>query len=202
MAMHKQNWAATGLVVMIIAAATSALFIITFSVAVVKAQDECKTILAEAEKNYQERRFDDVIDLLSRCLPSGFTEGEKPQAYRLLSLAYLAKDYRNPAREAIKKLLELAPNYAPDLAQDPEPFINLVNELRKQQPQEQPGEKPPAQVPPAKKGGSKKKWLWIGLGTVALGGGAAAILGGGGKKDSSVPPIEKLADPPGAPSGN
>ncbi len=44
-----------------------------------------------------------------------------------------------------------------------------------------------------------KKWLWIGLGTAAIGGGVAAVLSGsnGGGK-----PNQKLDDPPGAPTGN
>ncbi len=48
---------------------------------------------------------------------------------------------------------------------------------------------------------TSKKWLWIGLGTAALGGGAVAILAGGGNVEDELI-RNRLPDPPGAPTGN
>jgi tetratricopeptide (TPR) repeat protein len=69
-------------------------------------------------------------------------------------------------------------------------------QLEEQKPTPQP-EQPIEPAPPPKK--RSKKWLWIGLGTAALGGGAVAVLAGGGKGQVIPPLPEKLPDPPGSP---
>lgn len=51
-------------------------------------------------------------------------------AYRLLALTYIARDHDIQAKEAVKRLLESAPNYNPDDAIDPQSFRNLVAESR------------------------------------------------------------------------
>jgi len=173
----------------------AAIFVLICFVTGVQAQNKCDTELAEAERYYNSAESDSVIKWVSTCLnKDGLGEGELVRAYRLLSLAYIAKDSTHRAENAIEKLLKAVPNYAPDREDNPE-YLDLVEKMKKKL--------PPAQsvvaAQPKKKGG--KKWLWIGLGTAALGGGAVAVLAGGGK--GGGPPTlqgnQKLPDPPGSP---
>ena len=183
------------------------------------AQEKCETALADAERQYNDGRLDDVIKTLESCLPAGLKNEDKSKAYRLLGLTYMAKDYLEQAKQSIRKLLELVPNWQPDPDQDPPPFTHLVEEVRKEmkeavseKPVEQPQEKPteiekpreePIMTPtePQKRG--SKKFLWIGIGAAALGGGLiAAFAGGGGSGGPINGGPERLPDPPGDPGNN
>ncbi len=190
------------------------------------AQEKCETALADAEKQYNDGRLDDVMKTLESCLPVGLKNEDKSKAYRLLGLTYMAKDYLEQAKQSIQKLLELAPNWQPDPDQDPPPFTRMVEEVRKEmkeeqkeavpeKPVEQPQEKPieiekpreePVTVPaqPQKRG--SKKFLWIGIGAAALSGGLIAAFAGGGGGGNGGPPItggpDRLPDPPGGPGNN
>jgi tetratricopeptide (TPR) repeat protein len=184
----------------------------TFSFPMAHAQDNCKTELAEAERKFQEGFFDEAIDLLLGCLnKSGLAVEDSAQAYKLLAKTYHAKQLHQEAREALRKLFDLVPNWRPDPEIDSPPFQKLAEEVIKEVEQERirqeeealrktPPAETPVLVPPAKKR-SSKKWLWIGLGTVALGGGAVAVLAGGGNGGGppTPPGNGKLPDPPGSP---
>ena len=171
------------------------------------AQEKCETALADAEKQYNDGRLDDVMKTLESCLPEGFKNEDKSKAYRLLGLTYMAKDYLEQAKQSIQKLLELVPNWQPDPDQDPPPFTHMVEEVRKEmeeaqkaavseKPVEQPQEKPTEIEKPRKRG--SKKFLWIGIGAAAIGGGLIAAFAGG---NGGPPPagVERLPDPPGGP---
>ena len=117
------------------------------------AQEKCETALADAERQYNDGGFDEVIQILESCLPEGVKNEDKSKAYRLLSLTYMAKDYLEQAKQSIQKLLELVPNWQPDPDQDPPPFMRMVAEGRQEmkeepkaaapeKPVEQPQEKP------------------------------------------------------------
>ena len=189
------------------------------------AQEKCETALADAERHFNDGRLDEVMKILESCLAEGLKNEDKSKAYRLLSLTYMAKDYLEQAKQSIRKLLELVPNWQPDPDQDPPPFTHLVEEVRKemdeaqkaaapQKPVEQPQEKPtemekpqeePVMIPtePQKRG--SKKFLWIGLGAAVLGGGIFAFAGGGGGNGGTIPPVtgdQRLPDPPAGPGGN
>jgi len=189
------------------------------------AQEKCEIALADAERQYNDGRLDDVIKTLESCLPAGLKNEDKSKAYRLLGLTYMAKDYLEQAKQSIQKLLALVPKWQPDPDQDPPPFTRMVEEVRKEmkeeqkeavpeKPVEQPQEKPieiekpreePVTVPaqPQKRG--SKKFLWIGIGAAALGGGLLAALaggGGGGNGGPTIVPPDRLPDPPGGPGGN
>ena len=72
--------------------------------------------------------------------------------------------------------------------------------LVKTKPQEVLAEQKPEPVPEkrAKKGG--KKWLWISLGTVAVGGSVlAAVMLGGGEETGKTNGDSRLPDPPSSP---
>ena len=186
-----------------------------------RAQEKCDTALADAQKQYNEGRLDDVIKTLENCLPKGIKEADRGQAYRLLSLTYIAKNYLAQAKGAIQKLLEVMPNYQADPDQDPPPFIRTLEEVRiqmaeqqKQKPVEKPKVKPteivkpgeePVMTPTESRKRGSKKFLWIGIGAAALGGGLLAALvggGGGGNGPPTIVPPDILPDPPGGPGGN
>jgi len=182
------------------------------------AQEKCETALADAERQYNDGGFDEVIKILESCLPEGLKNEDKSNAYRLLVLTYMATDYLEQAKQSIQKLLELVPNWQPDPDQDPPPFTHLVEEVRKEmeeaqkaavseKPVEQPQEKPTeiekpreesVTVPAQSQKRGSKKFLWIGIGAAAIGGGLIAAFAGG---NGGPPPtgVERLPDPPGGP---
>ncbi|MGH7598645.1 MAG: hypothetical protein ACREOI_20010 [bacterium] len=165
------------------------------AVTVAQAQTACESELAEAKQKYEAALFDQAIDLIDRCLnKSGLSEADQLRAYRLKALTYQAKDYISQAKDAIRKLLQQVPNYKPDPAQDPPPYIELVDQVRQELP---PPTEPVTTVPPKKK--SRKKWLWIGSGAVVLGAGAALALSGGGGGGTPPPSSPQLPMPPSLP---
>jgi len=182
----------------------SVVFVSSFTNA--PAQENCKTQLQQAEKAYDNGRFDETIALLDPCLKRGeFDETDKKYAYRLLSLTYLSKNYVDQAKESIRKLLELVPAFEPDPEQDPPTFTNMVKEMKREirptQPEPAPiiPDQPESQPKEVKKKGGGAKWLLIGGGVAVLGAGAAVALGG---KGGTTPPPSvnnQLPTPPPLP---
>jgi len=180
-----------------------------FCALLAQTQDKCEKELAEAEQKYYAGRFDEAIEQARRCLSnSDLSDAEQLRAYKLMSLAFIAKDYLEQARSAVQKLLELVPTYEPDPDQDPPPFTNMVKEMKETMEQQRQKEEqakqpitppePAEQAPPAKKGGSKTLLL-IGGGVVA---GLVAVLvagGGGGGDGGGTPTPQILPDPPPPP---
>jgi len=172
----------------------AALLILLGSAPFAAAQEKCPEQIAKAEQAYINGSFDEAIVLLTTCLEAGqLNPAEKLRVYKLLGLAYIGKDYVEQAQSAIRKLLELVPQYEPDPAQDPPGFANMVQEMKKAI-AAQKQQKEPAAV---KKGG-KKKWLWIGGGVVAAGVTVVALSGGGGE-EGPAPASRLLPNPPDLP---
>jgi len=151
--------------------------------------DDCEALLQKAEEKYNTGKFDETIELITKCLDStDIGPDSKMKAYRLLGLTYLAKDYLVEAKIAINKLLELVPNYQTDPVQDPPPYINLVEELR--------GQVIIADDDHSKKPEEKSNSLWYYIG----GGVAAVVLGivllGGSSEDKGNETQPVLPDPP------
>jgi len=180
-----------------------------FCLLLAQTQDKCEKELTDAEQKYYAGRFDEAIEQARRCLSNtGLSDAEQLRAYKLMSLAFIAKDYLEQAKSAVQRLLELVPTYEPDPDQDPPPFTNMVKEVKETIEQQKKKEEqakraaappePAKQAPPAKKGGSKTLLL-IGGGVVA---GLVAVLvagGGGGGDGSGVPTPQILPDPPPPP---
>ena len=96
------------------------------------AQSSCRTALADSEETYRQGEFDRTIDRLTGCLDANaFSPEERRQAYRLVGLSYIGKDREADARAAVRALLEVSPNYQPDPAIDPPPFVRMVAEERR-----------------------------------------------------------------------
>lgn len=98
----------------------------------VKAQENCgPASVAEAENLYNIGRFKECISQLSNCLvkANGFGYEEKVQAYRLMSMSYLAIDSIAPADESINQLLILKDDFTAD-SRDPDRFRYELMKIR------------------------------------------------------------------------
>lgn len=153
---------------------------IVFCISTSSAQEDCATMVTEAQSLYDVGRTADMIVRLESCLPDGIPEGpERMQAYKFLALAYIAEDQSSLAQGAIEKLLDLNENFQPDRTTDPSKFVELVDEAKKVR---------------SRGKTRKKRWLYIGGGALLAGGVTAAIILTG---SSSAP---RLPDPPPFPA--
>jgi tetratricopeptide (TPR) repeat protein len=156
---------------------------------------DCPEKINEAEQLYTIGRFDEAINILTRCIEGGTLRDEdKMRAYRLLGLSYIAKDFLEDARSAIRKLLEMVPHYMPDPIQDPPPFTRLVEEVKEQR-EEELDEELRDLIPPPSPDRRRTMWMIVGGGALAVGG-LVAILVSGGKNG---PPTGELPAPPDLP---
>ena len=55
----------------------------------VQAQSSCAQTLRNARATYDQGRLHELPDLLAGCIGNGFTQQEKVEAYKLLTLAYI-----------------------------------------------------------------------------------------------------------------
>jgi hypothetical protein len=105
--------------------------------AVPVAAQNCDTALDDAAEQYRAGYFDEAIGLLTDCLEqNAFDAEERRRVYRLLGLSYIGKDREQDARAAVRALLEVAPDYQPDPAVDPPPFVQMVEEMNREAPPE------------------------------------------------------------------
>jgi len=150
-----------------------------------QAQDNCDTLLREAEKKYNEGYFDVAIELLNRCLGKKNVSGQqKAEAYKLLGNAYYSKALLEEAKNAILNLLKQNPQATCDPSTERPDFCKFFDEVREELLKRQAKPSPPAEA----KKSSGKKWLWIGGGGAAVA--LAAILifsGGDGDDEGSLP---------------
>ena len=82
--------------------------------------DQCSQQLTRAEEEYLSGNWNKSIELIQECLmKSNISEFEKGQAYRILSLVYIATDSEDEAHNAVKNLLIMVPNYKIQPHKDP-----------------------------------------------------------------------------------
>ena len=137
--------------------------------------------LDDAEQKYNTGNFDKAVEILTQVIAEkDITQDEKQRAYRLLGLTYIAKELEEDARSAVKKLLEMVPDYKTDPVQDPPPFIRLVQEVKKEEEQSVAAETP--------KEGGGIEWYWIAGGAAVAGVAAILIFSGGGNDNETVDP--------------
>ena len=91
------------------------------------AQDNCVVKLNEAEKLYESGNIEQIPDLISGCIESGFNRENKIQALRLLTLVNIFEDNTVKAEKNILQLLKIDPEYKVNKAVDPVEFIRLFN---------------------------------------------------------------------------
>lgn len=98
----------------------------------VYAQDCGEASIYDAEGQYNIGKFYESISRLNTCLDNkGFDYAQKVQAYRLLSMSYLAIDSLDKADESIQKLLLMKDNFEAD-TRDPDRFRLQVLYIREQ----------------------------------------------------------------------
>ena len=152
---------------------------------------DCADDIAEAEESYTLGDFDHAIDLLKACLnQTDLDPKAREEAYRLIGMTYIAKDYQDDAKQAIKELLVLVPDYMPNPDIDPVPYVQMVEQIKQEQ--------DPNYVPPSEQQGSKKGLftkILVGVGAVV----AAVLLLGGGGDDDPEPVSKDLPSPPDLP---
>jgi len=102
-------------------------------------QDKCETELAEAENKYQLGELDEVIELVNRCLDKGDVNVEElEKAYKLLGKTYHAKGLLEQAKEHLKTLLKMIPNWRPNPDLDTPSFQRLAEEVITEMEQKKP----------------------------------------------------------------
>jgi outer membrane receptor for ferrienterochelin and colicins len=95
------------------------------------AQANCDeaAVIPEAEKRYATGNFDEVFALLNPCVEKGFSEYARVQAYKILSMTYLAIDSLPQSARSISQLLTLNPKFEPDFSASPR-YKTLFQQVR------------------------------------------------------------------------
>lgn len=113
-------------------------------------QNQCQENLKKAQNLYERGYFQTAVSLVDSCLrANAFDKEQEIEALSVMARAYLADDYPDKAEAAVKRLLQLQPDYQPPTPQDPK-FIELVRK----------------NVIPPRSWWAKRKW-WVIGGTVA-----------------------------------
>ena len=154
-------------------------------------QDAFTKLLREAEKSLYDGLFQEAIDILEKkCLNQAeFPRAKKKEAYELLYKSYMALSYVEEARTAIRKLLELAPNYVappnrPDLAAEVEKVRQEMGESAKTT---------------EETAWYESTWFLVAGGVVVAGVAGLLIFSGNGNGPPPPPPNEVLPVPPTLP---
>jgi hypothetical protein len=95
-----------------------------------KAQSSCTQTLRTARSTYDQGRLHDLPSLLEGCIKNGFTDDEKVEAYKLLTLAYIYLEEPAKADEAMLNLLKTDHYFEINTATDPAEFIALYKTFR------------------------------------------------------------------------
>jgi len=101
------------------------------TLAVVLVQEQtCEELLAEAENKYFEGLLDQTIELVNVCLnQQDSTVEQREKGYKLLGKAYHAKGLLEQAKDNIRKLVELIPNWQPNPNIDTPSFARMAEEV-------------------------------------------------------------------------
>ena len=91
------------------------------------AQD-CSEILSKATSYYDAGQFKQCIETAQTCLDQG-DEADQWKSLRVLTMAYLASDQNEDARETAIALLEINPTYKPSRLTDPQDYVKLINSI-------------------------------------------------------------------------
>ncbi len=94
-----------------------------------KAQKSCLNTLREAKELYEEGLIDEIPELLSDCMESGFTRAQRTEAYKLIILAYLFDDDQFQAERMMDEFLKKFPEYEV-MPNDPVEFVYLLESYK------------------------------------------------------------------------
>lgn len=151
-------------------------------------QSGCSERLDQAEEFYYDGDFDKTIEIVNQCLQEqSISNNDRTRAHTLLARTYLAKENIQTAKENVRIILKLEPEYQPTIEQETPKFVNLVTEVRKEQ----------EQLAATEAASGISSWLLIGAGSVA----AVAIIaivasGSGDEKGTQNTSLPKPPDFP------
>lgn len=94
----------------------------------VSAQESLRQIYSQAENDYDIGRIEQALSLLQNNI-NDFNGNLLESAYRLMALCWLSLDENDKAEQATRKLLNADP-YFTTSSQDPQRFVDLVEDLR------------------------------------------------------------------------
>jgi hypothetical protein len=94
------------------------------------AQSTCAQTLRTARSTYDQGRLHELPILLEGCIKNGFTQQEKVEAYKLLTLAYIYLEEPTRADESMLNLLRTDHYFEINPATDPAEFIALYKTFR------------------------------------------------------------------------
>jgi len=93
--------------------------------------DICVQNIEIAQQRYDEGRIQDIQALLSDCIKGGtYTDVEKAQALRLVTLAYIFLEDETNSEASMLELLQTNHEFKVNPAIDPTEFINLHSQFR------------------------------------------------------------------------
>ena len=72
---------------------------------------ECTAVLDEAKKEFAAGHLEVISSLLNDCLHGNFTDEQKIEAYKLLTITYLYLDFPHEAEQSFMELLEIDHEY-------------------------------------------------------------------------------------------
>jgi len=94
------------------------------------AQSTCTQTLRTARATYDQGRLHELPSILEGCIRNGFTEQEKVEAYKLLTLTYIYLEEPTKADEAMLNLLRTDHYFEINPSVDPAEFISLYKTFR------------------------------------------------------------------------
>jgi hypothetical protein len=94
-----------------------------------KAQVNCLNTLREAKELYEAGQIDEISEMLSGCMLSGFTRTERVEAYKLIIMAYLFDDNQVEAEKTMDDFLKKFPEYEV-MPNDPVEFVYLLESYK------------------------------------------------------------------------
>ncbi|HBK87755.1 MAG TPA: hypothetical protein DDZ56_03830 [Cytophagales bacterium] len=103
-----------------------------FSVQALAQQSNCTQILRLVRSTYESGRLHEIENMVKPCLdsPKGFTDEERRDIYRYLTLTHIYLEEPEKADEAMLKLLSTDHFFQVNKTLDPAEFIALYNKFR------------------------------------------------------------------------
>lgn len=91
---------------------------------------QCDSLLKAAEEYYRTAYWNEAIELIQQCLGNkDISEADKTKSYRLLGLIYIATELETAAKDAIRNLLLMVPDYKINPDQDPPNFQKIISDV-------------------------------------------------------------------------
>lgn len=109
------------------------IFVILITSIVVNGQSDCNSlVLSDAIEKFDLGKFDEVSRSLIPCLPYFKNDDDKFSARRLLAKTFLANDNPEQARDHIREMLQIRPDYQPNRSEESLAFMEMVDAIKEE----------------------------------------------------------------------